>query len=90
MISMAVVVAFFAVAAAVLLNLYRVARGPDLPDRILGLDTMIYNAIALLMLAGIRFDQGDAYFAAALVIAMLGFISTVALCSYLLRGEVIE
>jgi multicomponent K+:H+ antiporter subunit F len=56
---------------------------------VLGLDTLTYNAIALLMLAGLYLQQ-DSYFAAALVIAMLGFITTVALSLYLLRGEVIE
>jgi multicomponent K+:H+ antiporter subunit F len=77
------------VAAAMLLDFYRIVRGPDLPDRVLGLDTLTYNAIALLMLTGIHFDR-DSYFAAALVIGMLGFVSTVALSSYLLRGTVIE
>lgn len=89
MIALSILVGFGAVGAAVLLDLYRIARGPDLPDRVLGLDTLAYNAIGLLMLAGMYFQQ-DAYFATALVIAMLGFISTVALSLYLLRGEVIE
>ena len=89
MIATAVLIAFAAVGAAVVLDLYRVTRGPHPPDRVLALDTLTYNAIALLMLAGMHFDH-DAYFAAALVIAMFGFISTVALSMYLLRGEVIE
>jgi multicomponent K+:H+ antiporter subunit F len=89
MIATAVPIAFAAVGAAVMLDLYRIMRGPQPADRVLGLDTLSYNAIALLMVAGIHLHQ-DAYFAAALVIAMLGFISTVALSMYLLRGEVIE
>lgn len=89
MISIAVVIALAAVGLAVVLALYRMVRGPAPSDRVLALDTLSYNAIALLMLAGIFFEQ-DSYFAAALVIAMLGFISTVALAMYLLRGEVIE
>jgi multicomponent K+:H+ antiporter subunit F len=89
MIATALIIGFAAVGAALLLDLYRVVRGPELPDRVLGLDTLTYNAIALLMLAGLYFQQ-DSYFAAALVIAMLGFITTVALSLYLLRGEVIE
>jgi multicomponent K+:H+ antiporter subunit F len=56
---------------------------------VLGLDTLVYNAIALLMVTGIHFGR-DSFFGAALVIAMISFVSTVALCSYLLRGEVIE
>lgn len=75
--------------AAMLLNLYRVAIGPDLPDRILALDTMYVNSIALIVLFGIWLNT-KAYFEAALLIAMLGFISTVAICKYLLRGDIIE
>jgi multicomponent K+:H+ antiporter subunit F len=89
MIATALLIGFGAVGTALLLDLYRIVRGPLLPDRALGLDTLTYNAIALLMLAAVHFQQ-DSFFAAALVIAMLGFISTVALSLYLLRGEVIE
>lgn len=74
---------------SVLLNLYRVAIGPDLPDRILALDTMYVNSIALIVLFGIWLNT-KMYFEAALLIAMLGFISTVAICKYLLRGDIIE
>ena len=89
MIAASLVIGFAAVGAALLLDLYRIARGPLLPDRALGLDTLTYNAIAVLMLGGLQFEQGE-FLAAALVIAMLGFISTVALSLYMLRGEVIE
>jgi multicomponent K+:H+ antiporter subunit F len=89
MIAWALSIAFALISVAMLLDAYRIVRGPDLPDRVLGLDTLFYNAIALLMVTGIHFDQ-DSFFGAALVIAMIGFVSTVALCSYLLRGEVIE
>ncbi len=77
------------ITASILLNLYRVAVGPDLPDRILALDTMYVNSIALIILFGIWLNS-KTYFEAALVIAMLGFISTVAVCKYLLRGDIIE
>ncbi|WP_136066208.1 K+/H+ antiporter subunit F [Modicisalibacter radicis] len=75
--------------AATLLTLYRAAIGPDLPDRILALDTMYVNSIALIVLFGIWLND-KTYFEAALLIAMLGFISTVAVCKYLLRGDIIE
>ena len=89
MIHLAVAVGFVAVSLAMLLNLYRLALGPDIVDRILALDTLVVNAIALIILLGLA--QGTAmYFEAALLIAMLGFVSTVALCKYLLRGDVIE
>ncbi len=74
---------------AQLMNLWRLLRGPSLPDRILALDTLFINTIALLILFGIA--RGTSlYFETALVIALTGFITTVALCKYLLRGDIIE
>ncbi len=89
MIAMAMPVAFALMALALLLNLWRVVRGPDLPDRILALDTLYINSIALLVLFGISLDTAI-YFEAALLIAMMGFVGTVAVCKYLLRGDIIE
>lgn len=74
---------------ALLLSAYRLLRGPGAPDRILALDTLYINTMALLILLGIRFDTA-LYFEAALVIAMLGFVSTVVLCKFLLRGDIVE
>ncbi|MGH6783511.1 MAG: K+/H+ antiporter subunit F [Sphingomicrobium sp.] len=78
-----------AVALAMLLALWRLLRGPTLSDRILSLDTLYVNAIALLILVGMRFST-TLFFEAALIIAMLGFVGTVALSKYLLRGDIIE
>lgn len=89
MIALAVPVAFALMALALLLNLWRLVRGPDLPDRILALDTMYVNSIALLVLFGIHLDT-MIYFEAALLIAMMGFVGTVAIVKYLLRGDIIE
>ncbi|WP_110685502.1 K+/H+ antiporter subunit F [Salinicola aestuarinus] len=75
--------------AAISLNFYRVVIGPSLPDRILAVDTMYMNSIALIVIFGI-WVNGKNYFEAALLIAMLGFISTIAICKYLLRGDIIE
>ena len=62
---------------------------PGVPDRILALDTMTINMIALLTLFGIR--QGSAmYFEATLLFAMVGFVSTVAYAKFILRGNIIE
>lgn len=69
--------------------LWRLVLGPAFPDRILALDTMYVNAMALLVLFGLMLDTA-LYFEAALVIALLGFIGTVALSKFLLRGDVIE
>lgn len=74
---------------ALLLSAYRLLRGPSVPDRILALDTLYVNTMALLILLGIRFGTA-LYFEAALVIAMLGFVGTVALSKFLLRGDIVE
>lgn len=89
MIEAAILIALVAVCAALLLNLYRLVAGPDVADRILALDTMVINAIGLVVLAGIRFGTAI-YFEAAMLFAMVGFVSTVAFCKFLLRGNVIE
>ncbi|WP_417659874.1 K+/H+ antiporter subunit F [Pseudidiomarina sp.] len=85
----AVQFAFIAFCVALLLNLWRLFRGPDLPDRILALDTIYINSLALLVLFGIWHDTAF-YFEAALLIAMLGFIGTVAAAKFLLRGDIVE
>lgn len=77
------------IALAMLLNLRRLLKGPDLPDRILALDTLYINAIALLVLFGLWLGS-DLFFEAALLIAVMGFVGTVALSKYLLRGDIIE
>lgn len=78
-----------AVALAMLLCSWRLLRGPGLPDRILALDTLAINAVALVVLLGIRW-QTAMLFEAALIIAMLGFVSTVALARFVCRGDVME
>lgn len=77
------------VGLALVLNAWRLVRGPSLTDRVLALDTMYINSIALIILLGIYFDT-SLYFEAALLIAMLGFVSTAAVAKYLLRGDIIE
>lgn len=77
------------VALAMLLNLWRLARGPGLPDRILSLDTLGINTVALVMLLGIVLGNA-VFFEAALLIAVMGFVGTVALCKFILSGDIIE
>jgi len=86
-ITIIIVAAFICI--ALILNLWRLLKGPTTSDRILALDTMYINAIALILLYGIH-ASSILYFEAALLIAMLGFVSTAALCKYLLRGDIIE
>ncbi|EPX81836.1 K+/H+ antiporter subunit F [Salipiger mucosus] len=89
MIHAALVFAFACYGLALLFNLWRIVMGPEDADRILALDTMVINAIAIIILYGIW--QGTAiYYEASMLIAMLGFVSTVAYCRYLLRGDIIE
>ena len=89
MIEYALLFAFGCYGIALLFNLCRVVVAPGVPDRILALDTMAINMIALLTLFGIR--QGSAmYFEATLLFAMVGFVSTVAYAKFMLRGNIIE
>ena len=69
--------------------LARLIKGPDLPDRILAMDTLYINGIALIMLFGLYLDS-NLFFEAALLIAVMGFISTVAIAKHLMRGNIIE
>ena len=89
MIAIAIHIAFVLVSAALALNAWRLLKGPSAPDRILALDTLYINTIALLVLFGIHIKSG-VYFEAALLIALMGFVGTVAMCKYLLRGDIIE
>lgn len=78
---------FLAVAMA--LAALRMFRGPRAQDRVLALDTLYVNSMLLLMVFGMRTGK-VIYFEASLVIGMLGFVATVALAKFLMRGEVIE
>lgn len=89
MIQTCIDIALGAFAVAMALNLYRLLRGPGVVDRILALDTLYVNTIALLVLAGLR-EGSTIHFEAALVIAMLGFVGTVVLSKYVIRRDIIE
>jgi len=75
-------------AVAMLFAMLRLMRGPAAQDRVLALDTLYVNGLLTLVTLGIR-SQSIAYFDMALLIALFGFVSTVALSKFLLRGEVI-
>jgi multicomponent K+:H+ antiporter subunit F len=76
-------------ALAMALAVWRIARGPRAQDRVLGLDTLYATAMLMTVTFGVR-TGSTLYFEAALIIALLGFASTVALAKFLMRGEVIE
>lgn len=89
MMTYALIFAFGCYGLGLLLNLWRIVVGPGRADRILALDTMVINVIALLVLYGIW--KGTAvYYEASMLIAMVGFVSTVAYCRFVLRGDIIE
>ena len=89
MLNLAVWLSFVLVAGAVVFSALRLLIGPSAADRILALDTLYINAIALLVLLGIQLAS-PLYFEAALLIALMGFVGTVALAKFLLRGDIIE
>lgn len=85
----ALIIALVALATGQILSMVRLVIGPTTGDRILALDTMVINALGLIIVLGIH--QGvKVYFEVALLVAMLGFVSTVALARFLLRGDIIE
>ncbi|WP_137703325.1 K+/H+ antiporter subunit F [Marimonas lutisalis] len=85
----ALIVAFATLALGQILSIVRLVLGPTSGDRILALDTMVINALGLVVVMGIRHGV-QIYFEVSLLIAMLGFVSTVALARFILRGDIIE
>ena len=85
----ALIITLIALAAGQILSMARLVIGPTTADRILALDTMVINALGLIVVLGIH--QGmKVYFEVAVLVAMLGFVSIVALARFILRGDIIE
>lgn len=89
MIALALQIAIGCFALAILMNLIHLFRAPTVVDRILALDTMVVNGIALVVLYGVASASALA-FELAMLFALTGFLSTVAFCKYLLRGSLVE
>jgi multicomponent K+:H+ antiporter subunit F len=89
MLDLALDFAFAAFAVALLLSAVRLVRGPSVPDRILALDTLYINAVAIAILLAVQHDS-PVYFEAALLIALIGFVSTVAAARFVARGDVMD
>jgi multicomponent K+:H+ antiporter subunit F len=85
----AVSLAQFLLMIAMAITSVRMFYGPRAQDRIIGLDTLYVNAMLLLATFGIGTGR-SVYFEASLVIGLLGFVATVSLAKFLMRGEVIE
>jgi multicomponent K+:H+ antiporter subunit F len=92
---MSTVLAWSMTAAQILLSLamacatFRIVRGPRAQDRVVGFDSLYVSGMLLLLVLGMR-SGTTIYFEGALIVALLGFVGTVALAKFLLRGEVIE
>jgi multicomponent K+:H+ antiporter subunit F len=82
-------VALAMIGTAMALSFWRLMRGPDVVDRVIAIDMLYVNACAMLLVYGIRMDT-LLHFDAALIIAMLGFLTTAAFAKFLLRGDIIE
>jgi multicomponent K+:H+ antiporter subunit F len=89
MLTFAVTFAIGAISLALVITLWRILRGPSAPDRILALDTLYINAMTLLLAMGIGLGR-DMGYTGALLIALMGFVSTVALGKYLAGGDIID
>jgi multicomponent K+:H+ antiporter subunit F len=89
MIATALYIAFGCIGIGLFCNLWRLVQGPTIADRILALDTMVINSIGMIILLGILLDR-TVLFEAAILFAMVGFVSTVAYCKFVLRGDIIE
>ena len=84
-----VIITMGLIGLAMALAFWRLLRGPDIVDRVIAIDTLYVNACAMLLAFGVK-GGTDLFFEAALIIAMLGFLSTAAFAKFLLRGDIIE
>lgn len=89
MLAAAIVLTLSCYAAAMVLAVVRLLAGPSAQDRVLCLDYLYVNAVLVILTLGLR-HASSAYFEVALLIALLGFVSSATMAKFLLRGEVIE
>ncbi|MFP1631606.1 cation:proton antiporter [Zhengella sp. ZM62] len=80
-------IALALLSATFLLTVYRVVRGPTLPDRILGLDMLVVSAIGFIAVIGIRTGY-TLYVDIAIALGLVGFLATVAFARFVMaRGR---
>lgn len=89
MMQLAIYFCYVAVSLALLMNIWRLYIGPNVVDRVMSADTLVINSMVLLILYGIQ-TKTTLYFESALLLAMFSFISTVAYCRFLMRGDIVE
>jgi len=84
-----VTVGLFVASGATLLVAYRIIVGPTTPDRVVGLDVIGTNVVAIAALFAIQADRG-LFVDVSLVLAIIGFLSTIAVARYITEGDIIE
>lgn len=89
LLSSAVTLTLLFYALAMLLGLLRLMRGPNAQDRVLALDFLYVVGMLVMLVLAIRYGS-EMYFEGALLMVLFGFVGTVAMAKFLLRGEVIE
>lgn len=89
MLEMALMIALIMVSISFVLSFYRLVMSDEAPSRILALDTLYINLIALLVLYGL-YQDSNLFFESALLIAVMGFVGTIALSKYVLHGDIME
>ena len=82
-------IGLIAITLSMLLCLIRLVIGPSVVDRLLALDTLFLNATCLIVVLSIYWASSN-LFEGALLVAMLGFVSTAALARYFTTGHVID
>ncbi|MBN9424937.1 MAG: K+/H+ antiporter subunit F [Burkholderiales bacterium] len=87
--SMAIGFALFCLGLGMLFATLRLFRGPTAQDRVMALDTLYLSAMLVMLVLGMRFGT-QVYFEIAMLIALVGFVGSIAMAKFLLRGEVIE
>jgi multicomponent K+:H+ antiporter subunit F len=89
LLELAIGYALVCVLVAMALCAARLLAGPSAHDRVLALDTLWMCGMLLAIVLGIRFGT-QVYFEVAILVALVGFVSTVAMAKFLMRGEIIE
>jgi multicomponent Na+:H+ antiporter subunit F len=87
--SIAVKVGLVIASGLTLLAGYRVIKGPTVPDRVVALDTIGTNVVAIAVLYALQTGEG-LFVTVSLVLAIIGFISTIAVSQYVIEGDIIE
>lgn len=89
LLSLAITVTLVLYAGAIGLVLWRLMHGPTAQDRVLALDFVYVVGMLVMLVLAVRYDS-EMYFEGALLMVLFGFVGSVALAKFLLRGEVIE